>query len=209
MKLCQLLIAALFLLANGSVYAQDAASDSTLLDEIRLELEERYELDQNLRHEIAKLSEEKGFDSEEVQALWKEQIDRDEENIARLVEIIDLIGWPGKSKVGPKGASAGFLILQHASYEHQKKYLPIVRATVEDGELNASMLALLEDRILVHEGKPQLYGTQLYRNPDTGELELNEIHDEENVDERRAKMGLGPLSEYAKHFGLEYTTPKK
>jgi hypothetical protein len=40
-------------------------------------------------------------------------------------------------------------------------------------------------------------------------LQLEPIEDESNVDERRAKMGLGPLADYLKRFGIEYRKPTK
>jgi hypothetical protein len=43
----------------------------------------------------------------------------------------------------------------------------------------------------------------------TKKLELWPIEDEERVDARRASVGLGPLAEYLKHFGLEYKPPIK
>ena len=68
---------------------------------------------------------------------------------------------------------------------------------------------MLEDRILVRNGKKQVYGTQLHSGPDTGgKLVLAPIEDEEHVDKRRASVGLMPLKEYLKHFGIEYTPPK-
>jgi hypothetical protein len=37
-----------------------------------------------------------------------------------------------------------------------------------------------------------------------GQLEFYPIEDEANMDKRRQSVGLEPLAEYAKHFGLEY-----
>lgn len=180
-----------------------------LLDEIRLELEKRMETDQALRLELPKLAEKHGHDSEEVQSLWKKQAAIDKENMARLEEIVAAHGWPGKSKVGEKGALAAFLILQHAEHEYQKKYLPMVREAVAQGELEASYVALLEDRVLMRDGKPQIYGSQLIQNRETGKLELYAIENEAEVDQRRAEVGLPPLAEYMKLFDLEYAPPAK
>jgi hypothetical protein len=38
-------------------------------------------------------------------------------------------------------------------------------------------------------------------------LVLEPIEDEEHVDRRRAAVGLMPLKEYLKHFGIEYQPP--
>jgi hypothetical protein len=83
-----------------------------------------------------------------------------------------------------------------------------MREAAAKGELAKANLALLEDRVLVRQGKSQIYGSQLRNNPDTKKMEFYPIEDEAHVDERRSTVGLGPLTEYAKLFGLDYT-PKK
>ncbi len=42
----------------------------------------------------------------------------------------------------------------------------------------------------------------------TGKNEFFPIEDEANVNKRRAAVGLEPLEEYAKHFGIDYVLPK-
>ena len=82
--------------------------------------------------------------------------------------------------------------------------MPLVRAAVEAGELEPRSFALLQDRILVGEGKPQVFGTQLYTSDVTGKLELYPIEDEANVDSRRLEVGLEPLSDYVKRIRERY-----
>ena len=52
-------------------------------------------------------------------------------------------------------------------------------------------ITYLTDRVLVGEGKPQRYGTQL-ENKD-GKLTPYPLEDPENVDERRRAIGMSPL----------------
>jgi hypothetical protein len=62
-------------------------------------------------------------------------------------------------------------------------------------------LCSLADRVLVAEGKPQVYGTQA-KAPGRlwkGHEPVPEpIEDERNVDKRRAEVGLPPLADYLK-----------
>jgi hypothetical protein len=53
---------------------------------------------------------------------------------------------------------------------------------------------MLTDRVEVKAGHPQIYGTQLSLHD--GAWKLDPLLDSAHVDERRAKMGLGPLSVY-------------
>ncbi len=130
---------------------------------------------------------------------WKLQTAVDVANLKRLIEIIDRFGWPGLRFAG--GASQGaFLVLQHADSDTQRKYLPLLRDAVRRQDAMGSHLAMLEDRVRVADGKPQLYGTQLAGKP----LAFAPIEDEAHVDERRRSVGLPPMAEYARMFGLSY-----
>lgn len=178
-------------------------------DAIKAELEKMLEQDQELRRRADEVEEKQGSKSKELEELWEKQREIDKKNLARLEEIIKVNGWPAKSSVGGTASLAAFLILQHADYEYQKKYFPLIKEALKKGEIEASRVALLEDRILVREGKEQVYGTQLKRNETTGKYELSPIKDEENLERRRAEVGLPPIAEYLKTFGLEYAPPKK
>ena len=148
--------------------------------------------------------------SEEVLALQKEQDEIDTRNVARLEEIVRQHGWPGRSLVGEEASGAAFLILQHADLTRQKKYFPLLKKAAAEGEARLADAAMLEDRILMREGKKQIYGTQVHSGPETGgKLELYPIEDEGHVEERRAAVGLPPLAEYLKLFGLEYKPKSK
>ena len=164
--------------------------------DLRDELLALRETDQFGRMLIQEAIRQHGPDSPEVQAVWEEQSRIDAENLARLREIISEHGWPGQSIVGRDGATAAFLILQHADHETQVEYLPLVKTAVEAGEFERRHFALLQDRILVAEDKPQIFGTQLYWDDNTDKFEPFPIEDEANVDSRREAFGLEPLAEY-------------
>lgn len=131
---------------------------------------------------------------------WKLQTAIDAANMKRLAEIIDTYGWPGLRFAGAASQTA-FLVLQHADHASQRKYLPLLHDAVHRHDALGGHLALLEDRVLVADGKAQRYGSQLSGNP----LRFDPIEDEAHVDERRRSIGLEPLADYAKRFGLSYT----
>jgi hypothetical protein len=101
-----------------------------------------------------------------------------------------------------------FLVIQHADLATQERYLPIMREAVKNGKALASDLALLEDRVLTRNGKPQIYGSQLQENHTTGKYEFAPIQDAANVNKRRASVGLPPLEDYAKMMGINYKPGK-
>lgn len=128
----------------------------------------------------------------------------DAANISRLKEIVREHGWPGRQAAGPEAAEAAFLIAQHATSDpaFQETYLEFLRAEYERGQVSGGAVALLTDRVRVQRGLPQLYGTQL--SIQDGRLVLDPIEDEENVDERRGALGLGPLAEYLERVREAY-----
>jgi hypothetical protein len=127
-------------------------------------------------------------------------------NLVQVEKLIAKYGWLGKSFVGGRGNQAVFLVIQHAGLATQEKYLPIMQKSVDAGESRASDIALLQDRILMRQGKKQIYGSQVVFNK-AGAPEFYPIEDEKNVNVRRAKVGLLPIEEYAKYFGIDYKLP--
>ncbi len=127
-------------------------------------------------------------------------------NLVLIEKLIAKYGWPGKSFVGFSGNYTVFLVIQHAGLATQEKYLPLLEASVDAGESRPADLAYLQDRILMRQGKKQLYGSQIVYN-NTGDQVLYPIEDEKNVNVRRAKVGLPPLEEYAERFGIDYHLP--
>jgi len=131
----------------------------------------------------------------------------DSSNLVYIEMLIARYGWPGKSFVGPFGNQTVFLVIQHAELPVQEKYLPLMQKSVEEGESESNDLALLQDRVLMRQGKKQIYGSQVILN-NTGGQEFYPIEDEKNVNVRRKKVGLQPLEEYAKFFGIDYKLPE-
>ena len=173
------------------------------IPDLRSELDSLYETDQALRSRLQEVILESGFESEEGQRLWQVQQAIDEANFKRIEKIVGADGWPDRRVLGDKASMAVFLIVQHAAPEQQKRFLPVLREAVAEGKARAQDLALLEDRVLMSEGNKQLYGSQLQEDGQGG-WTFYPIEDEANVDRRREAVGLPPLSEYAKAFGLAY-----
>lgn len=128
--------------------------------------------------------------------------------LTRVKEIIAERGWPGRRLVADDGANAAWLIAQHAPVEYQRQVLHLLQAAVQSGEAKASDAALLEDRVLVADGRPQLYGSQMRWPEGGGDTPVLEpIADEACVDRRRASVGLMPLADYLRPFGVVYAGP--
>jgi hypothetical protein len=117
-------------------------------------------------------------------------------NTRWLASLVATHGWPGRTLAGTDGAEAAWLLAQHADRdpELQRTFLEALRGAVADGDAPPGNLAYLEDRVRVHDGRPQLYGTQFTMTD--GELGPSPIEDPDRLDERRAEAGLGPFAAY-------------
>jgi hypothetical protein len=117
----------------------------------------------------------------------------DEASQSRLMEIVESEGWPTISKVGSKASNAAWLLIQHApSLEFKEKCLALMNKLPTD-EVNPVNIAMLEDRVLMFRGEPQIYGTQFQGIGKN--MKVYEIKDPEHVDERRASVGLDTFAE--------------
>jgi len=119
-----------------------------------------------------------------------------EENAATLDAIIQERGWPTSAMVGDDSAEAAWLIVQHAIGlpEFQRRCLKLLREAAANGSISPWQPAFLLDRILIYEGKPQVYGTGFDWDED-GLMSPRPIADPASVDERRAAVGLPSLAE--------------
>ncbi len=188
--------------ANLTEYEKDY--DHALKDR----LERIYLEDQVIRQLWEDAEKRFGRDTEETKYFWEVVGRQDSINELAVIGIIEERGWPATSLVGDKANRTVWLVIQHADVELQEKYLPLLQTSVAAGESSGSNLALLEDRILMRRGEPQIYGSQVRSNSETGELEVYKIADPEHVDQRRAEVGLGPLKSYLARFGLEWSLPQ-
>jgi len=112
----------------------------------------------------------------------------------RLAEILESHGWPTISTVGAEAARRAWLIAQHADrqLDLQRKVLALMTRAVAAGDAEPQHLAMLQDRVLVNEGRPQIYGTQTAGVVDGAPVPWP-CEDPERLDERRAEVGLDPF----------------
>jgi hypothetical protein len=119
-----------------------------------------------------------------------------DENAALLARVFDDIGWPGRHALGEDGARAAFLILQHAigHPDLQRRGLALMLDAIPQGQANALDAAYLSDRIAIHEGREQTFGTQFDWDAN-GQMSPSPVRDPATVDERRAAVGLPPIAD--------------
>lgn len=167
------------------VDAPDPAANDALRDEL-LAMNTRDQALQQRMHGEA-------LSADERAALIEELREVQTTNRARFAELIEAHGWPEVQAVGPEAARAAVFLTLHATTENQRRYLPLARAAVERGQADGAAVAILEDRVRLANGEPQLYGTQV--GCEDGEPTATNLDAPATVDERRAAVGLPPLAE--------------
>lgn len=197
------LMLVLCLAASVCLCAQ--AGEAASLQQQLLDMLER---DQRHRSEVTELELRLGHESPEVQALWERQVGLDRENVEALQAMVARSGWPARSEVGAEAAMAAFLVLQHADPETQKQLLPLLKARVDEGEAAPAHWAMLLDRVRMRDGLPQVYGSQVVWSEAESRLQLYPVEDRAGVDARRTEVGLPPLAEYLRQFGIETGDPE-
>ncbi|HEX7521348.1 MAG TPA: DUF6624 domain-containing protein [Acidimicrobiia bacterium] len=112
----------------------------------------------------------------------------------------DLETWPGRRLAGDDGAEAAWRIAQRALLdpELQRRCVEQLEVAVALGDAEPRHYAALFDRLCMAEGRDQVFGSQFVASADGATAVPWPIADVLNVDERRARVGLGPLAAHAR-----------
>jgi|1186.fasta_scaffold45828_1 hypothetical protein len=118
-------------------------------------------------------------------------------NLEWMRLVLAQYGWPGRRLVGDEGSHGAWLLLQHADRDTalQRTAMQLLETAVRDNDASRRDLAYLTDRVRVAEGRPQVYGTQLQYDS-RGCASPKPSEESDQLDARRASVGLEPVSEY-------------
>ena len=123
----------------------------------------------------------------------EEWIRLDAENRAELASLLETRGWPEPCALTGPAATGLLLVVQHHRDPAMREdALPHLEAMADAGRVRLDELALVIDRILVNQDRPQRYGTQYGCNRATGRYERGETEEPDTLAERRRSMGLMP-----------------
>ncbi|MEB2774306.1 DUF6624 domain-containing protein [Algoriphagus sp. D3-2-R+10] len=122
----------------------------------------------------------------------------DHRNQELVISIIEKCGMPTLNEVSQKHMTAIWLALQHTTEKYRKKYFPQIEKAVKNGDLSKEQYAVMKDRILMDEGKPQIYGSQLING------KLYKLENPETVNERRKEMGMETIEDYLRNYNIQF-----
>lgn len=190
--------------SNHTSKASTPLQDSVPYDSLKTVLENIYDTDQGIRE---KLMVSKG---EELGKMMYQMMHIDSVNQARIKPILHRYGWLPKNKVGEKASDAIFFAIQHSGFELMRQYFPSLKDLASRGEANPTHAAMMEDRLLVNEGKKQIYGTQATSDSSTnGKTYIWPIENPDMVNQLRKETGFDlTVEENAKRLDAIYD-PKR
>lgn len=136
-------------------------------------------------------------------------VEVDRQNLIEVISLIEKCGMPTLKEVTQKQMDAIWLVFQHSDNDNRKKYFTMLQKSEKNGDLTKVQIAMMQDRILMSDGKAQIYGSQITQNLQTNEWELYHLEKPESVDKRRLEVGLGPLEEYLRNWNIIFKVGQK
>ena len=207
----------LLLFVFGFSHAQGVIDET-----LKKELDGIYKSDQILREYIdsettdsrkAQILNETGYSRDDLtdSKVYKIMNNQDSINLIRIEKIIAKYGYPGKTLVGEPTNEAAWYVIQHS--KKIADYFPMIQEAGASNEIPFTKVAMMHDRMLMQEGKEQVYGTQVsgenVLNVTTGQKEfwyyVWPVQHPESVNELRKEAGFTTtVEENAKRLGVEY-----
>lgn len=116
-------------------------------------------------------------------------------NFPIISRIFKKYKFPGYDLVGKEISNKYFLLVQHSDFDlsFQQEVLKKMKVQVEKVNASGQNFAYLTDRIEINNGRPQIYGTQVFMS---GNTKIKPCIDTLNLDNRRKSVGLSPIKEY-------------
>lgn len=156
------------------------------------------------RTQIATLESEFGAESKEVKKYVKLFNAKEASNLITITKILDKNGWPSDEIVGDQGNYNLYLLLERADLKVQQKYLPMMRVAASKGNVRPGYLAFFEDRVAMKKNGKQVYGSQVEFNDEMQKYYVLPLTDPDNVDKRRAELGLNSMQWYITYWSLTW-----
>jgi hypothetical protein len=179
----------LLFLSNVVVLSGENEIANLTMPRLRMTLLDMVDKDQAIRKEMV--------GNEEPSDQWLQSLrDMDESHTGELKNIFEKYGWLNASEIGRDGVQAFWLLAQHATdFDFQRALMPHIKEAFDEGKIEANSYALFVDRLLVREGKPQKYGTQIKEWVNKTPVPFP-IENPDNVNSVRGNIGLFNLEDY-------------
>ena len=182
------------MLIGTSVVTTHCLAQIKSVDRLRNQIDSLYTVDQKVQEDII---------NEKIdtvrRGLFQRQLTTFKRHKPYLESVINQYGFPGYDLVGKETSNHFFILVQHCDDDpaFQQRVLALMKPQVDKNNADTKGFAYLTDRVLVNLGDLQLYGTQLtYGGGKKGRAMCMGVRCVDQLDERRAKVGLNPIKNY-------------
>ncbi|MGB3063125.1 DUF6624 domain-containing protein [Sphingobacterium thalpophilum] len=185
-----------------------------LVDVVRKNLERKQELDsvkqillkmlkedQDVRMQLSETLSKIGANSKQYRQNSKSLKRVNEKHIKKLAGILKKYGWLSTMDIGSEANIALSTLIAHAAPQTREKYLPIIEKAFLEKKIQPQSYIIIKDKHSLWKTGYQIYGSQIGVDDKGGHFVLP-IRDKENVNTRRAQVGLRPLEDYLKEFKI-------
>ncbi len=193
MKKQILLLSVLF-----TAFQSYAQTENIKLPQVAKQIDLMIEHDQSVaKRHIDLMNQNTKPDSLEMKNLmdeWKSTADADK---ILLKTLFKENGFLGYSEVGEESSHNFLQMVQRMDVDStfQQEVLADMKKHIAKINANPIEFAYLTDRVNLNQGKPQIYGTQLKINEKGTSYEPKKVIDPQNLNKRRAEIGLGTIEE--------------
>lgn len=127
-------------------------------------------------------------------------------NQAAAKKIVNAHGFPSISMVGEEASHKFWqmVIAMKQDPGFQTVVLKKMDVAVKNNDASTKDFAYLSDRVMVNQGLPQYYGTQIYFDQQENKYKPHPISNPRGINERRAEMGLVSLEAHVENTNNKY-----
>ncbi|MEZ4920342.1 MAG: DUF6624 domain-containing protein [Saprospiraceae bacterium] len=193
------ILSSILLFLSLGLSAQTNSELSQFIDSLKQE-------DQKYRNEATRLRNENPSDTLAVKQAYANMRKVDGLVQQEVKKIYAQYGYPGIDLVGKVSSHNFWLLVQHCDTdpEFQETVLASMKIEVDKENASGRDYAYLIDRVKVNTQEKQIYGTQMILNADSTSFMPQPLIDPEQVNERRASVGLGIIEDYIETMNTRY-----
>lgn len=189
--------------------------------ELKYQLDSIQQLDSEIRMEVTKILNNQQYQDsvlrlnnstlqDYVHVMLTRQEVFDQSNLRFVDSVITVHGYPGATLVGSPTNEVAWYVVQHS--DQIEKHFELIKDAGKASEIPMYLVAKMQDRLLINQGKKQLYGTQASCEPNSDGEVICSLHPIKNhlfVNARRRNAGFDTtVDENAALLGVKVQSRK-
>ena len=160
-----------------------------------------YNEDQNIRNKLVIVNGKRLYKLDSILTIMRKI---DIKNQLFVHDLLTKSGFPDSNTVSLEARNMLLIMITHFDLSHQEMYLPIIHQLNTEPNIDKEVFLMIEDKILIKNGRKQKNGTQIEWNETTKKMELIPIEDCGVAEKIRTELDVQPLAIYLKSIGIKH-----